>query len=85
MDEVACLAAAVRWDAWAHPDARERSPVRQPLAAQQQAECSWEAQLRAERARLRAVQQELVDESVLPQQEQQASLRLERLHVPALP
>ena len=72
------MAAVVHRGAWARPDARERFPGPQPQVALQKAECSWEPQLQAEPARLRVVQQELVDEWVSAQQEQRASRRLER-------
>lgn len=78
------LAWVVPRDATARPDGRERSPARRPQVALQWAECSWELQPRAEPARLRVAQQELVDESVSARQEEQASRQLQRLQAPAM-
>lgn len=70
--EAACLAAAVRWDAWAHPDGREPFQERLPLAVLLKAAYSRELRPPAERVWFQAVKLAPQGESVSAQQARQA-------------
>ncbi len=68
MAEGACSDAAVRWDAWAHPDGREHRDAREPfqgrlrLAALLKAAYSREPQPPVERVWFQVVKRARLDE-----------------------